>query len=76
MNKAAALLLCGALLLVGSSSVRSQSGGDQILDGIGETALVARYVFNGDANDASRNALHATLRGAGGVGRGRGRSTV
>jgi DUF1680 family protein len=40
------------------------SGGDQFLDGIGETALIARYVFAGNAEDSSRNALHATLGGA------------
>jgi len=40
-------------------------GGDQFLDGIGETALVARYLFNGNAEDSSRNHLHATLQGSG-----------
>lgn len=40
-------------------------GGDQFLDGIGETALVARYLFNGNAEDSSRNNFHATLHGAG-----------
>src|SRR5512136_1503236 len=40
-------------------------GGDQFLDGIGETALVARYIFNGNAEDRSRNNFHATLRGTG-----------
>ena len=40
-------------------------GGDQFLDGIGETALVARYLFNGNAEDSSRNHFHATLRGSG-----------
>jgi uncharacterized protein len=40
-------------------------GGDQFLDGIGETALVARYLFNGNAEDRSRNTFHATLRGTG-----------
>ncbi|MBW8682862.1 beta-L-arabinofuranosidase domain-containing protein [Chitinophaga rhizophila] len=33
--------------------------GDQILDGIGETEMIARYVFNGDLRDWSRNNLHA-----------------
>ena len=42
-------------------------GGDQFLDGIGETALIARYLFNGTAEDSSRNQLHATLRGPGGA---------
>ncbi|HEX9150879.1 MAG TPA: hypothetical protein VF842_02290, partial [Flavobacterium sp.] len=36
--------------------------GDQILDGIGETGLIARYVFDGDAKDWSRNNLHATIQ--------------
>jgi len=42
-------------------------GGDQFLDGIGETALVARYVLNGNVEDSSRNHFHATLRGTGGA---------
>lgn len=40
-------------------------GGDQFLDGIGETGLIARYMFNGNAEDSSRNNFHATLRGTG-----------
>ncbi|MBN2181299.1 MAG: glycoside hydrolase family 127 protein [Sedimentisphaerales bacterium] len=40
-------------------------GGDQFLDGIGETALVARYILNGNAQDWSRNNYHATLHGDG-----------
>ena len=35
---------------LGTTSVLAQ-GGDQILDGIGETALIARYTFTRDAND-------------------------
>jgi DUF1680 family protein len=42
-------------------------GGDQFLDGIGETALIARYLFDGNVEDSSRNQLQATLRGPGGV---------
>jgi DUF1680 family protein len=38
--------------------------GDQILDGIGETGMIARYVFNGDLKDWSRNNLHARPQGA------------
>ena len=45
----------------------TNQGGDQFLDGIGETGLIARYVFDGNAEDSSRNQLHATLRGQGGV---------
>ena len=49
----------------GSQNAQSGGqGGDQFLDGIGETALVARYQFNGTAEDSSRNQLHATVRGA------------
>ncbi len=57
-----------AVVLLASAVVglRAQ-GGDQFLDGIGETALIARYVFNGSAEDSSRNHLHATLRGQGTV---------
>ena len=42
-------------------------GGDQFLDGIGETGLVARYLFSGNAEDSSRNSFHATVRGTGGA---------
>jgi uncharacterized protein len=43
--------------------VAQSNEGDQILDGIGETALVCRYVFDGNTLDRSRNSRHATLRG-------------
>lgn len=52
------LLLLVAVLINGISPVQAQSG-DQILDGIGETGMIARYVFNGDTKDWSRNNLHA-----------------
>jgi DUF1680 family protein len=42
-------------------------GGDQFLDGIGETGLVARYALTGNAEDSSRNHFHAALRGSGGT---------
>jgi hypothetical protein len=44
----------------------AQNGGDQIIDSIGETALVARYLFRGSERDSSRNAQHARLQGEGG----------
>ncbi|MES2652219.1 MAG: beta-L-arabinofuranosidase domain-containing protein [Bacteroidota bacterium] len=44
------------------NTVRAQNG-DQILDGIGETGMVARYLFNGDLKDWSRNNLHAKFQG-------------
>jgi len=49
-----------------SPEVRSAEG-DQFLDGIGETALIARYLFNGNLEDRSRNSFHAVLYGQGGV---------
>lgn len=49
------LLMIG--FIYGFSAARAQSG-DQILDGIGETGLIARYLFNGDTRDWSRNNLH------------------
>ena len=54
------ILSFGAL---GTASVFAQSG-DQILDGIGETGLIARYIFEGDAKDWSRNNLHASIHGS------------
>lgn len=45
----------------------TSQGGDQFLDGVGETGLIARYTFNGNAEDSSRNQLHATVRGQGDV---------
>ncbi|MBC7616164.1 MAG: glycoside hydrolase family 127 protein, partial [Pedobacter sp.] len=33
------------------------------LDGIGETGMIARYLFNGDLKDWSRNNLHAKFQG-------------
>ena len=49
----------------GLGQAQTAGGGDQFLDGIGETALVARYVLSGDAEDRSRNNFHAALRGDG-----------
>jgi len=61
---AAAIVLAG--LLGGRSAATAQGvGGDQFLDGIGETALISRYVFNGNTEDRSRNNHHAALRGDG-----------
>ncbi len=56
------LLLCVIITLPLAKSAQAQNG-DQILDGIGETDMVARYVFNGDAKDWSRNTLHGKLQG-------------
>ncbi|PAW95698.1 hypothetical protein CKK33_13525 [Mucilaginibacter sp. MD40] len=50
------------ILITSAYGVKAQSG-DQILDGIGETDMVARYVFDGNAKDWSRNTLHGTPQG-------------
>lgn len=49
--------------VLGTSGARAQNG-DQILDGIGETGMIARYIFDGDAKDWSRNNLHGKLQGS------------
>ncbi len=55
------------VVLCGFAEVRAQAGeGAQYLDGIGETALIARYLFNGNSEDWSRNAYHATVHGKAG----------
>ncbi|MBO9681370.1 MAG: glycoside hydrolase family 127 protein [Flavisolibacter sp.] len=55
------VILSFAVLIQSVSTVQAQ---DQILDGIGETGLIARYIFNGDLRDWSRNNLHARFGGA------------
>ena len=52
-----------SMFISGTIITHAQSG-DQILDGIGETGLIARYLFNGDTKDWSRNNLHAKFQGA------------
>ncbi|MEO7910040.1 MAG: LamG-like jellyroll fold domain-containing protein [Roseiflexaceae bacterium] len=59
------LTVSSVLLTFAHSAPDPQQGGDQFLDGIGETGLVARYVLNGTPEDSSRNQFHATLRGTG-----------
>ncbi|MGC3956584.1 MAG: glycoside hydrolase family 127 protein [Verrucomicrobiota bacterium] len=53
--------------LLGVLPGRGQNGGDQIIDGIGETALVTRHLFRGNERDSSRNSQHASLQGEGGT---------
>lgn len=59
--------LIGSLLIVLMSTMISSrarcESGDQFLDGIGETALIARYLFDGDLEDWTRNGLHASMAG-------------
>jgi len=54
------LLLC--FFAWGTTTIKAQNG-DQILDGIGETGLIARYPFKDDAKDWSRNNLHGSIQG-------------
>lgn len=56
------LIVWAGICLLGMVSTQAQNG-NQILDGIGETGLVARYVLDGTAKDWSRNNLHATIMG-------------
>ncbi|RLJ79547.1 beta-L-arabinofuranosidase domain-containing protein [Pedobacter alluvionis] len=56
-------ILCLAVFISASNTVLAQNG-DQILDGIGETGMSARYIFNGDLKDWSRNNLHAKFQGS------------
>ena len=58
------VILFAAVFIQGINIARAQ-GGDQILDGIGETGMIARYLFNGDAKDWSRNNLHGRFQGDG-----------
>jgi len=57
-----ALVWCTVFIAQVLAVAKAQNG-DQILDGIGETGLVARYIFNGDTKDWSRNNLHAKFQG-------------
>ena len=61
------LAVSTALLGLANTPDGQNQGGDQFLDGIGETGLIARYVLNGNPEDSSRNQLHAALRGTGGT---------
>ncbi|HEX5222960.1 MAG TPA: beta-L-arabinofuranosidase domain-containing protein [Verrucomicrobiae bacterium] len=54
------------VVLFAQQPSRAQNeGGDQFLDGIGETALNARYLLNGNTSDRTRNNHQATLQGSG-----------
>ncbi|MBF9253246.1 glycoside hydrolase family 127 protein [Pontibacter sp. 172403-2] len=55
-------ILIVAVLTQGVNTAQAQNG-DQMLDGIGETGMIARYIFNGDLEDWSRNNLHAKFKG-------------
>jgi DUF1680 family protein len=54
-----------AFLAVAHGVDQAAQGGDQFLDGIGETSLTARYQLENNPEDSSRNQFHATLKGSG-----------
>ena len=56
------VILFIAVLIQCIHTTQAQNG-DQILDGIGETGMIARYVFDGNVRDWSRNNLHAKFEG-------------
>lgn len=56
------VILFAAVLAENFNTAQAQNG-DQILDGIGETGMIARYVFDGDTKDWSRNNLHGKFQG-------------
>src|SRR5262245_36833290 len=65
------LALSTITAVVAQQAQQAQSGagqgGDQFIDGIGETSLIARYQFNGNLEDSSRNQLHAKMVGPSGT---------
>ncbi|MFC1224469.1 beta-L-arabinofuranosidase domain-containing protein [Pedobacter sp. BG31] len=50
-------------IFIFASNIALAQNGDQILDGIGETAMSARYELKGDLKDWSRNRFNANLIG-------------
>jgi DUF1680 family protein len=66
MTRTIIFFLCGLIVSTVYRPPAQAQGGDQFLDGIGETALVARYVLRGGERDTSRNAHNASLPGEGG----------
>lgn len=50
-------------VFIQQATISRAQNGDQILDGIGETGMIARYLFDGNTKDWSRNNLHAKFSG-------------
>jgi DUF1680 family protein len=69
MSFSRTFVLAGLVASIAGLVVLAQQGqgGDQFLDGIGETGLMARYQLGENVEDASRNQFHAALRGTGGA---------
>ncbi|MGZ5247348.1 MAG: beta-L-arabinofuranosidase domain-containing protein [Flavitalea sp.] len=64
MNRSLFRSILLLIFFVGISTSSWAQNGDQVLDGIGETGMIARYVFNGNVKDWSRNNLHAKSGGS------------
>lgn len=60
MYKVFTRIILSVVFFAEGAYIAQAQGGDQILDGIGETGMIARYMLNGDLKDWSRNNLHAT----------------
>ncbi|MGN7514554.1 MAG: beta-L-arabinofuranosidase domain-containing protein [Allomuricauda sp.] len=58
------LFIAVLFLIVWSTNFVQAQSGNQILDGIGETGMICRYIFDGDAKDWSRNNLHGRVYGS------------
>ncbi|WP_313781738.1 beta-L-arabinofuranosidase domain-containing protein [Flagellimonas aequoris] len=63
MMKSSKIAIWTLFACVMVTGVLKAQSGNQILDGIGETGMVARYIFNGNAKDWSRNNLHGRIYG-------------
>ncbi|SHF92160.1 Concanavalin A-like lectin/glucanases superfamily protein [Mariniphaga anaerophila] len=57
------MLFIVAIFFIWTPTLVFAQNGDQILDGIGETALICRYKFDGNTKDWSRNNLHGSVKG-------------
>ena len=64
INFAVFFVVSSALVTLVHAGWQAQQGGDQFLDGIGETGLAARYQLTDNVEDSSRNQFHAALRGS------------
>ena len=57
------LIVAAWCLVLVNRALAESGGGDQILDGIGETDLSVRYKLNGNTEDRSRNNFDAVVKG-------------
>jgi len=62
LKKLLVRVLLVAIVLIQNTYSSLGQNGDQILDGVGETDMLARYLFDGNAKDWSRNNLHGSFQ--------------